>query len=428
MSESGNVKLRILGSGREVGRAAIAVEHKGRIVLMDYGVNFDENEMPLYPLHVRPKDLELVVLTHSHLDHIGAAPALFLSTRPRLVGTPLTLDVSRYLLYDMIKLNGPNLIFDEKSVNDMLSSAEALGYEQSIEAGDFEVTLMHSGHIPGSASALVDVGGHRILYTSDMNTIDVKLTSGHKLAGTKVDTVVIESTYSNMIHPPRERMEKEFYESVMDVVSKGGTVLVPAFSVARGQEIMCLLEEKGFGYPTWIDGMIRSITEVYLAHGSFLRDSRLLAKAYNEQNVVKGWGDRRRALKEPGVIIASAGMLKGGPSLYYYGKLASNERAGVFLVSYQAPNTPGRQALEEGIFVNETRKVPVRARLQLFDFSSHADWKGVIETIRGLSGVQRVVLVHGEPDGQALLAERIRRELPNLEVLVPNNGDEIVLD
>ena len=429
MGEQGQdrVRIRILGSGREVGRAAIAVEHRGRSVLLDYGVNFDENDMPVYPIHIRPREVEGVVLTHSHLDHIGAAPSLYISVRPRLIATPLTIDVSRVLLYDMIKINGPNLIYDVKTVDDMIQVAEAVEYERPVELGDFLVTLMYSGHIPGSASAIVDVGGHRILYTSDMNTIETKLMSPQRLNGAKADTVIIESTYSNVTHPDRRRTEDEFYEDVVDVVKRGGKVLVPAFSVARGQEIMCLLEERGFGWPVWIDGMIRTITDLYLAHSAFLRQPRLLARALEEQRVVKGWSDRKKALREPGVIIASAGMLKGGPSLYYYSRLVSNERDAVFLVSYQAPNTPGRLALEEGVFYDGDRKVPVRARLQLFDFSSHADWRGVIETLRGIVGLQRVVLVHGEPDGQIFLANRIREEL-GVDVVVPSNGDVVELE
>ncbi|ADL18951.1 Putative exonuclease [Acidilobus saccharovorans 345-15] len=421
-------KVRILGSGREVGRAAIGVEHRGRMVLLDYGVNFDENEQPIYPLHVRPKDVEALVLTHSHLDHVGAAPALFISVKPRLLATPLTLDVTRLLLYDMIKLNGPNLIFDNSTVDDMLGVAESVDYERSFELDDFTLTLMSSGHIPGSASVLVDVNGRKVLYTSDMNTIETKLMNPHKLTGVKADAVIIESTYSTVTHPERENTEKEFYESVEDVVKRGGTVLVPAFSVARGQEIMCLLEEKGFGWPVWIDGMIRSVTDLYLAHSSFIKDPRLLAKALEDQKVVKGWGDRKKALKKPGVIISSAGMLKGGPSLYYYTRMVQNEKDAVFLVSYQAPGTPGRQALEEGVFFDGERKLPVKARLQIFDFSSHTDWKGVLQTLKSLAGVRKVILVHGEPQGQMRLASKIKDELGDVEVLVPQNGDEIPVD
>ncbi|MFP3144843.1 MAG: MBL fold metallo-hydrolase, partial [Caldisphaera sp.] len=284
-------KIKILGSGKEVGRAGILIEQDEKFALLDYGVNFDENDRPIFPLHVRPKDIDIIILTHSHLDHIGAAPSLYISVMPKLGATPLTLDVSKILLLDMIKLNGPYLPFDEQSINDMLVSAETMNYEKTYEYGNFLVTLMDSGHIPGSASVLVETNSNRILYTADMNTIETKLKGPHKLNGVKADTLIIESTYSTSNHPPREESEKRFIDDVNDVVEKNGVVLVPAFGVSRGQEIMALLEEKGFGYNVWVDGMIRDIAELYIAHSNYLKSPRLLLKAMQEQRLVKGWND-----------------------------------------------------------------------------------------------------------------------------------------
>ncbi|MFP3228524.1 MAG: MBL fold metallo-hydrolase [Caldisphaera sp.] len=421
-------KIKILGSGKEVGRAGILIEQDEKFTLLDYGVNFDENDRPIFPLHVRPKDIDIIILTHSHLDHIGAAPSLYISVMPKLGATPLTLDVSKILLLDMIKLNGPYLPFDEQSINDMLVSAETMNYEKTYEYGNFLVTLMDSGHIPGSASVLVETNSNRILYTADMNTIETKLKGPHKLNGVKADTLIIESTYSTSNHPPREESEKRFIDDVNDVVEKNGVVLVPAFGVSRGQEIMALLEEKGFGYNVWVDGMIRDIAELYIAHSNYLKSPRLLLKAMQEQRLVKGWNDRRRALKEPGVIIASAGMMKGGPSLYYLKKISNNPRNAVFMVSYQAEGTPGRDILEKGFYTDGNKNFNVESRVEWFDFSSHTDKKGILETIKSIQGLRRVILVHGEPEGQKLLSEEIKSQNNNIEVIIPDNGDEINLE
>ena len=417
--------ITILGSGREVGRAAIAIRKDNRLMLMDYGTNFDEEDKPLFPGHVRPKDLDALILTHSHLDHIGAAPSLYISVRPPLYATPLTLDVSRLLLYDMIKLNGPFLPYDEFSVEDMLGSAHAVGYNEVVEAGHFQFRLLYNGHIPGSAAVHVEVDGHKILYTSDSNTIETKLMAPGLLEGVEADTVIVESTYGATNHPARSETEELFYEAVLEVVKKGGVVLVPAFSVSRGQEIMSLLAERDFPYTVWIDGMIRQVTELYLAHNQYLKDSRLLSKAASMFNMVRGWQDRRKAYKKPGVIISSAGMLKGGPSLYYLKKLAGDPRNAIFMVSYQAQGTPGRQILEEGVYGEE--QIPVKARIQWFDFSSHTDQKGIINMLAGIKGLQKVILVHGDPENQAALEEKIRETL-DVEVIKPENGDEIPLD
>jgi putative mRNA 3-end processing factor len=323
----------------------------------------------------------------------------------------------------MIKLNGMYLPFDEKSVDDMLSAAEPVEYNVEVEAGEFVFKLLYSGHIPGSASVLVEVDGRRILYTSDVNVIYSKLVAPAKLKGVKADVVIVESTYGATNHPPREEVEERFYRSVREVVESGGTVLVPAFSVARGQEIASLLAERDFDYPVWIDGMVRQVAEIYASHKEYLFLPALLLKALRDFSVVRGWQDRKKAFKKPGVIIASAGMLKGGPSLYYLRKMAADKRNAVFLVSYQAPGTPGRMILEEGVFGEE--RLPVMARVEWFDFSSHIDQRGVLELLRGINGVEKVVLVHGEPRAQEVLAEKIREELGIENVEIPANGDTV---
>lgn len=413
----------MLGSGREVGRAAIAVRGRsGRALLLDYGVNFTENDDPVFPEHVRPAELEGVVLTHSHLDHVGAAPMLYVSVKPRLYATPLTLDVSRILYYDMIKLSGDKLVFDTAVVDDMLSTATPLSYREEVEVGDFRFKLLYSGHIPGSASVYVEVDGRSILYTSDMNVIEAKLVGPADFAGVSPEVVIIESTYGSTNHPPRRAAEERLYDVVREVVENKGVVLIPAFSVSRGQEIMCILAERDPGFPVWVDGMVRDVAEVYLRHKGYVRMEGLMTKAMVEFNLVRGWQDRKRALREPGVIIASSGMLKGGPSLYYLKKISENPDNALILVSYQGRGTPGRQILETGFALPE--EIPVRARVYWFDFSSHVDQRGVLSTLKSLKSVEKVILVHGTPQAQSVLAEKIEKEL-GVEVEAPAVGEKI---
>ncbi len=416
-------RVKVLGSGREVGRAAILVEGSGGSLLMDYGVNFDERDNPIFPEHVRPRDLSGVILTHSHLDHVGAAPMLYTSVKPRLYATPLTLDVTRLLLHDMIKISGASLPFDESVVDDMLSSATAIGYNEEVDLGGLRFKLLYSGHIPGSASVLVEVDGRTVLYTSDVNVIETKLMGPAMLDGLSVDLVIVESTYGSTNHPPRQVVEDRFYESLREVVESGGVALVPVFSVSRGQEVLCILAERDPPWQVWVDGMVRDVAELYLKHSGYIRLYGLLAKAVREYNMVRGWQDRRVAYREPGVIVASSGMLKGGPSLYYLKRIAENPKNAVFLVSFQGRGTPGRQILETGLALAE--EIPVRARVEWFDLSSHIDQNGVIRLLKSMKA-DRVALVHGTPRAQEALAKRIREEL-GLQVEIPAVGDTIEL-
>jgi putative mRNA 3-end processing factor len=416
-------RVRVLGSGREVGRAAILVEGSGGSLLMDYGVNFDERDNPIFPEYVRPRDLSGVVLTHSHLDHVGASPLLYTSVKPRLYATPLTLDVTRVLLHDMIKIGGANLPFDEGVVDDMLSSATTIGYNEEVDLGGLRFKLLYSGHIPGSASVLVEVDGRAVLYTSDVNVIETKLVGPAMLDGLSVDLVIVESTYGSTNHPPRQVVEDRFYESLREVVESGGVALVPVFSVSRGQEVLCILAERDPPWQVWVDGMVRDVAEFYLKHSGYIRLYGLLAKAMREYNLVRGWQDRRAAYREPGVIVASSGMLKGGPSLYYLKRIAENPKNAVFLVSFQGRGTPGRQILETGLALAE--EIPVRARVEWFDLSSHIDQNGVIRILKNMEA-ERVALVHGTPRAQEALAKRIKEEL-GLQVEMPAVGDTIEL-
>jgi len=415
------VSLRVLGSGREVGRGAIAVEYDGKVVLLDYGVSFDENDNPVMPLHVRPSDVEALVLTHSHLDHIGAAPLLYSSVSPRAYATSFTRDAARLLLEDFLKLSGYYLDFELSEVERLLSSIRAVEPGDSVDVGKFRLEFVSSGHLPGSLSVFVEAAGARVLYTSDVNTRDTKLAKGASFAGAEANILIMESTYGSSDHPPRQKVEERFVESVKVTVERGGTVLVPAFSVGRGQEILCVLAERGV-HPVRVDGMVREATDIMLKNKKLVHRSDLLEKARREYQFLAGWQDRRAAWRSPGVIVASAGMLKGGPSRYYLRKLAPSEKNAVFLVSFQAPGTPGRKILETGTY--DSYNELVRARVEWFDFSSHAGASDLLSIVKSVKGLELVVLVHGEPKVQEHLARRIEEEV-GVKVLVPANGERI---
>lgn len=419
------LEIKILGSGREVGRGAIAVgDQENGYVVLDYGVNFDENDNPVMPLHIPPNKVRALVLTHTHLDHIGGAPLLYTSLEPPAFSTSFTRKASRLMLEDFLKLSGYYLDFELEEVNRLLSSIKDVKPGDENTIGPYRLKFYDSGHIPGSVSVLVEgPKGERVLYTSDISLQETKLVKGARLEGADARVIVIESTYGASDHPPRRQVEMRFVDAVLEVLENGGTVLVPVFSIGRGQEIMSVLIEKDV-YPVFVDGMVRQATGLMLEEKRYVNRSDLLEKAREEYIFVQGWQDRRRIWRREGVIVASAGMLKGGPSRYYLKKIGGNPKNGVFMVSYQASNTPGRSILETGFF-SEGRKVD--ARVEWFDFSSHAGSSELVRIIKSVKSVERVVLVHGEPSVQELFAKRISKEL-GIEVVIPSNGESLTID
>lgn len=423
--EHSDASITVLGSGREVGRAAIALSIKGKNLLLDYGVNFDEEDKPRVPLHIRPRDVEAIIATHAHLDHIGAIPLFYISSSPKAFMTPLTKIISEIMLEDFLKISGYYLLFEHNEVKKLLELTTSIDYNKPVELDNFTFQLINAGHIPGSSSVLVDIGGKRVLYTGDTNTVETKLVRPANFNNVKADVLVMEATYGASTHPPRRKVEERFIESIEEVTDKGGVVLVPAFSVGRGQEIMMVLAEHDLGLPVYIDGMIRTITEYMMSYPRYLNNPELLKKASSEFYFVKGWRDRRKIWKEPCVIIASAGMLKGGPALYYLKRIYSEEKNAVFLVSFQAPGTPGRILIEQGVL--EAMDGPLKARLEWFDFSSHADKKGLVTIASSIKGLEKIILVHGEDESLLHLANELEERLDGVDVIIANNGTTIYL-
>ena len=199
-----------------------------------------------------------------------------------------------------------------------------------------------------------------------------------------MDAVVTESTYALVDHEPREKIEKEFVIFANEVVERGGVLLVPAFSVGRAQEIACLLRAKNFKHTVAMDGMALKANDILFRHQEFLRDPELFRKTMENIEVVSGWSHRKRLIKTPSVIIAPAGMLMGGASVFYNQELSQGERNGITIVAFQAPGTPGRTLLDRGLTILNGKPVPVKAEVRRFDFSGHSGQNRVVrDAVKG---------------------------------------------
>jgi len=422
------LRVRVLGGGREVGRAAVAVSlGDGRqSLLLDYGVNFDEEDKPRFPEHVKPSEVAGLVLTHAHLDHVGAAPMLHVTSKVSTVATALTKRLCEIMIKDFIKISGYYLPYEEVDLYNMIDSIQDYSYENEVQLGDYRVKLLNAGHIPGSSMAYVEVGEYSVVYTGDVNTIDTRLVSRASASGVKADVVIIEGTYGWIRHPPRELVEREFLEAVEEVTDRGGNVLIPAFSLGRAQEILTLLYER-FEGDVFYDGMIRQIYEVFISYPEYINKYEELLRSKEEFKPVVRPSQRRKIVDGRGnVIVASAGMLKGGPAVYYLKKLAGDPLNAVFMVSYQAPGTPGRHLLEDGIPSEDVG--PVKARVQWFDFSSHAGVDGLLELLKSFSNVEHVVVVHTSEKAGKYFTEKIRETMKDVSVYLPHNNEEIMIE
>ncbi|MGI0090995.1 MAG: MBL fold metallo-hydrolase [Nitrososphaerales archaeon] len=420
------MEVTFLGGAREVGKSALLVKgNKNSQVLLDYGAHTSKE--PSFPMHVKPKDVHSLLLTHAHLDHSGGVPLFFLRDGVKLVTTGLSLELSTLLLQDFIKLSGFYLPFEYIDLLTMSKNTERVGINETRSvAGEFTARFPSSGHIPGGTTIILENDGRRLLYTGDVNLRDSQLLTGADTDFGDLDAVITESTYAMVDHEPREKIENEFVSFANEVVERGGVLLVPAFSVGRAQEIACLLRSKNFKHTVAMDGMALKTNEILFRYQEFLRDAELFRKSMENLEVVSGWAHRKRVVKTPSVIISPAGMLMGGASVFYNQELSQDQRNAITIVAFQVPGSPGRTLLDRGLTLMAGKLIPVKAEVRRFDFSGHSGRTELFEMFSRIKGKPKVYTTHGDGESCEIFAKEIT-ERYGFEASAPQIGDKIVV-
>nr|NIM46155.1 MBL fold metallo-hydrolase [Nitrososphaeria archaeon]NIN53477.1 MBL fold metallo-hydrolase [Nitrososphaeria archaeon]NIQ33994.1 MBL fold metallo-hydrolase [Nitrososphaeria archaeon] len=411
------------GATGQVERSATLISHEDSKILLDYGVQL--KRPPLFPLHVSPKELSAMTLSHAHLDHSGASPFLYVSGMMNAYMTSATLDLIDLLIRDFLKISGPDLPYEFIDFQTLRGKTTTVEYHQRIEvpSSPFTLELLDAGHVPGSSQIMVDVGSTRVLYTGDLNSYETHLQPAAETDYGDVDVVITESTYAGVIHPERERHEKDFVDKVGEVLEVGGIALIPTFALGRSQEILLILLERGFEGDIYMDGMALTATDILMQHPGFLKDASKLEKAMERVNKIFQWRQRRKVIKDPCAIISPAGMMGGGSSVFYMKKLRDDPRNAIFVVGFQSPGTPGRTLVEEKKAYIEGRRQRVKSEVYRYSFSSHIDQKGFKRLLKNIKGQPIVFVVHGNLPNQETLAELASKEI-GLEAYAPRFGDE----
>jgi len=416
------LKIRFLGGCGEVGRSAISVQCGEKSILMDYGVMMDHDVG--FPVHISPREIDAVFLSHAHLDHTGSTPIFYVTGKIPTYGVDPTFKQTELLIKDFINLTGYYLPFEYLDLQSMMEHSVSVPYGREVMVGQTKVSLLNAGHIPGSSHVLIENEGKRLLYTGDFNTAQTQLLEGAKQDYGDLDAIIIESTYADQDHPDRRTMEEQFIGKATEIVENGGTVLVPAFGVGRSQEILCVLEAYHFDHPIFVDGMALKANRILADYPNSLRDSELFSRAIRRAQWIDQWNDRRKATKTPCVIVSPAGMLKGGAAIFYMESISMSDKNGVFLVSFQIPGTPGRILEEKGQFMLRGKMRKVQASVEKFDFSSHCGKQELRKTLSNVNRKAKVFVVHGAEDNCNGLAAWAKAEI-GLEAQAAKTGQTV---
>ena len=389
--------VKVLGAANEVGRSGFLVNCDGTNLLLDYGVLFGKRgSPPEYPLHVKPKDLDAVIITHAHLDHSGNVPSLFVSGNTDVYATPPTFDLSELLIEDMLKISKDMQPFGLPELNNMMRNAKEISYKEKISKGNATFELRESGHVIGGSTVLVESEKKKLFYTGDIKTHGSRMLREADLDVGEIDLLIIESTYSQTEQIPRKESEKELIEFANEVMDRKGVLFIPSFSVERSQEVACILRNANFKHDIIMDGMALKVNDIMFKHPSYLRDPKVFSDAINKAIAVKEHEKRKRAIEQPCVVISPAGMLVGGNATYYLQQLSFDPRNGIALVSYQGEGTPGKKLLETGKVTSRGKELSVSAEVRQFQFSGHADRNELFEIVGKIKGNPKVLTVHGD--------------------------------
>ena len=419
------MNVKVLGAAREVGRSGFLIDCNGTNLLLDYGVMFGRRgSPPQYPSHVKPKDIDSVIITHAHLDHSGYVPSLFVSGHCNVYTTPPTLELTQLLIEDMLKIEKNFHPFDLPELNNMIKNTKEIGFREKIKRGNATFELRSSGHVIGGGTVLVESDNKRVFYTGDIHPKGSRMLKEADLDIGKIDLVITESTYSQTEQMPRKQSEDGLVEFANEVMDRKGILFVPAFSVERSQEIACVLRNAGFKHKVIMDGMALKVNEIMFRYLEYLRDPKVFADSINRAVSIRNNRERKNALLEPCVVISPAGMLVGGNAVYYLQELAFDSKNGIALVSYQGDGTPGKKLLETGKVETRGRDLKVSAEVRQFEFSGHADKNELFNLIKNIKGNPKVLTVHGDDESCTKFAQEIHEKL-GLEAFSPK-VDELI--
>lgn len=411
------MQISILGNGREVGRSAFLVSDNKSSVMLDYGVKI-EPEPPQYPIKAKA---DVIILSHAHLDHCGAVPALYEKSKPRAFMTNVTLDLSKMLLLDSIKvakLNGYNTPFQKKDIKKMEKNVKLVNYGERFKAANFSGTLTDAGHIPGSASTLLK--NHKTLfYTGDIQTSDSNLLHGCRLPQS-ADVLIIESTYSYKNHSPRKAEEESLRQHVEEALSRDEKVLLPVFATGRAQEVLLILEK--YANKIALDGMAKKASDIVSQYPAYLRDRKRLKGILRKVHWVHGHESRLKAAEHYPIVIATAGMLGGGPAIHYLREMKHRPESKVLFTGFLVEESPGRQLIETKIFRTAEEQFKVHCDIQQFQLSAHTDRHGLVSIIKKVNP-ETVICIHGERTKE--FAADIEKHFPSVQAIAPKNGDVI---
>ncbi|VVB83952.1 Ribonuclease J [uncultured archaeon] len=453
------VRLTFLGGGRQVGRSCILLQTPNSKILLDCGLDVASQGADKFPYLDIPEfnlaQLDAIIISHAHLDHVGLLPYLYkMGYRGPVYMTAPSRDIAALLALDFIGVaykQAAKPLFDSTDIKEMVKHSICLNYNEVTDiTPDVRLTLYNSGHVLGGAICHLNIGNglHNLVYTGDFKYAHSRLLEPAIASFPRVETVITESTYGSKddSFPPRKETEDKFIDLVNKTIERGGKVLIPELGLGRAQETMLILEDAMHSgrikkVPVYIDGMIWDINAIHTAYPDFL-SNKVRTDVFQDNNPFMseffsrvGSPQERKIVIEGGpcIVLATSGMLVGGASVEYFREFAGNKNNMICFVCYQGVGSLGRQvqdgATETRMQIEgkeEVTKIEMQVET-ITGFSAHAGRNELLSFFNNLNPKsKRIIINHGEVSKCLDLASALYK-LNRVETNVPRTLETLRL-
>jgi cleavage and polyadenylation specificity factor subunit 3 len=449
-----------LGAGNEVGRSCLIMRYKGKVIMLDCGIlpSFTGEQSLPYLREINPAEIDMVFITHFHLDHAASLPYFtekMRGFRGRIFATHATIACMKLILQDYIRVSSistedPNALYSETDIENCITKIEAIDFKQRLHINGIHFMFFNAGHVLGAAMVMIEIAQIRILYTGDYSCEeDRHLMAAEVPLEYPPDILIVESTYGMQVHESKESRETRFLSAVTKILSRNGHVLIPVFALGRAQELLLLLEEHWASHPelhsvpiyhaSKLAAKSLEVYRTYITHMNTRVQTFTLTNhnPWDFQFVKTIRGQEGYRDSGPCVVLASPGMLQSGFSRQLLEMWCEDPKNGVILAGYSVEGTLARK-LESNpteIEAMSTKMLKRRLQIERISFSAHAD---SLQTFSFIEALQPpcVVLVHGEKNEMKRLYTGLQRKFTNalggrgpsnFQIFMPSNGATVSL-
>jgi len=443
--ESDLMKITPLGSGQEVGRSCHVIQFKDKKIMLDCGIHPGLTGMDALPFVdcIEADQIDLLLISHFHLDHAGALPWFLQKTtfRGKCYMTHATKAIFFWLLSDYIKVSNistDQMLYTESDLEAAMDKIETINFHEEKEVEGIKFWCYNAGHVLGAAMFMLEIAGVKVLYTGDFSREEDRHLMSAEIPNIRPDVLIVESTYGQRTHDKREDREKRFTGTVSDIVTRGGRCLIPVFALGRAQELLLILDEYWSAHPELSDipiyyasSLAKKCMAVYQTFINSMNERIRKQIAVNNPFVFKHISNLKGIDHfddvGPCVILASPGMMQSGVSRELFESWCTDKKNGCIVAGYCVEGTLAKLILSHPteITAMNGQKLPLNMKVEYISFSAHTDYPQTSGFIRALKP-PHVVLVHGEANEMSNLKRRLIEEYENdpthnIEVHNPRN-------